>query len=80
MIEELYISTQKRIKDSQAANQKKIEDRIAAMASAQLQQRKKFDERLVAMALEQNAAQLRQQTTLLDEVKMLARPSLTARI
>ena len=73
MIEELHMSTQKLIAESKADNQKKIEEQLAMMAlvqiSAQLQQTK-ITERLAAMALEQNA--VRQHTTLLDEVKMLA--------
>ena len=55
--------------------QKKIDERLAAIASkqksAQLQQQKKIEERLVTIALKQNAAQLQKQTTLSDEVRKL---------
>ena len=75
MIEKMQISEQKRTEEIKAANQKKIEKQLAAMAltqkSAQLQQ-SKVEERLAAMVSEQNAAQLRQQMTLTDEVKRSA--------
>ena len=76
MNDEVQMSAQKRIEESQAANMKKIEEQLAAMAltqkSAQMQQ-SKVEECLAAMVSEQNAAQLRQQTTLSDEVKMSSR-------
>ena len=75
MIEEMQMRAQKRIEESQAANQKKIEGQLAAMALAQKAaelQQSKVEERLAAMVSEQNAAQLRHQTTLSDEVKRSA--------
>ena len=75
MIEEMQMSTQKRIKENQVVNKKKIEEQLVAMVltqkTAQLQQTK-IEERLAAMALEQNTTQSRQQTSLSDDVKMSA--------
>ena len=69
------MSTQKRIEENQAANQKKIEKQLSAMAlaqkTAQLQQTK-IEAQLAVMAWEQNATQLRQQTSLLNDIKMSA--------
>ena len=75
MIEEMQMSTQKRIEENQAANQKKIDEQLSAMALAQKTaqlQPTKFEVRLTAMASKQNATQLRQQTSLLNDVRMLA--------
>ena len=69
------MSTQKRLEENQAANQKKIKKQSSAMVlaqkTAQLQQTK-IEERLGALASQQNATQLRQQTSLLNDVKMSA--------
>ena len=70
MIEEPHISTKKRIEESQAAYQKRIEERLVAMASeqksAQLQQLKNFEERLATIVSVKNSAQMKQQTMPLD--------------
>ena len=75
MIEEMQMSTQKRMEKSQAANRKKIDEQLSTMVVAQKTaqvQQAKIEERLATMASEQNATQLRQQTSPLNVVKISA--------